>query len=164
MYRLIKFIRCSRGATAVEFAFIMPLLLLISFGVMEFSGLFFQYHKVNEATRVIARNLATTAPLVSEATLIANTTHTCTTDTCTDMTVALAGTSAMLPNLTSNDIEITYEVKDIGNVGYSGGFKPMITVKLTNLAHSFVVLGAFPGMPESIALNPSETSLLGRWY
>lgn len=164
MYKIKQFLRCNRGATAVEFAFVMPLLLTISFALMEFSGLFFQYHKVNEATRVIARNLATSTPLVNEDTLIASTTHICTSDTCAGMDAVLSGTASILPNLTANDIQITYEVKDVGNVGYSDGYKPMITVKLTNLAYSFIMADLIPGLPTTIALNPSETSLLGRWY
>lgn len=164
MFRFRKFLRGDNGGTAVEFAFVMPLLLMISFALMEFAGLFFQYHRVNEATRVITRNLATSTPLVAQDTLIAANTHTCTADTCAGIADALSGTSSILPNLVSTDIEITYEVKDIGNVGYAEGYKPLITVKLVNLGYDFIMAGLIPGLPDTIALNPSESSMLGRWY
>lgn len=164
VFKAQNFFRNTKGATAVEFAFVMPMLLVISFAIIEFIIVFMEYHKANEATRIIARNLSRSAPLVSEATLVAANTYTCTTATCAGIGTMIADAQQLLPNLTATDVEISYEVKDLGNIGYSVGFKPLIIVKLTSLNHNFIILGAFPGVPTSIVLNPAETSILGKWY
>jgi len=164
VYSLKKLLRNSDGATAVEFAFILPVLLLISFGILEFIAVFFQNHKINEATRIIARNLSVSAPLVSEATLLADNTHQCTAATCPGISAIITDAQALLPDLTAADVEISYEIKDLGGIGYSVGYKPLIIVNLTAQTYDFIVLGAFPGIPTSVALNPSTTSILGKWY
>ncbi len=164
MFEIRKFLKNREGATAVEFAFVMPVLLLLSFGIIEFCVVFFEYHKANEATRIIARNLSRVAPLVNEATLTAANTYTCTVATCGGIDGVIADAQTIIPSLTSADVEISYEVTDLGNIGYSVGFKPLIVVKLTDLQYDFIILGAFPGVPDSFALNPAETSMLGKWY
>ncbi len=164
VYKMNKIIRDKSGATAVEFAFVMPILLLISFGIMEFSAYFFDLHRANEATRIIARNLSRTAPLVSEATLTNANSYTCTFENCNGIAAVIADAQGIFPQLTVENIEIDYEVTDLGNIGYSVGFKPMIVVRLTGLNHDFMVLGGFSGLPDSLAINPAETSILGKWY
>jgi Flp pilus assembly protein TadG len=53
--RVITRIRDSRGATLVEAAFITPLLLLLTFGIVDFASLFYVYlaleNGVSQATR-----------------------------------------------------------------------------------------------------------------
>jgi Flp pilus assembly protein TadG len=47
-----------RGATAVEFALVLPLLLMILFGIVQFGITFNNYIQLTDAVRVGARNLA----------------------------------------------------------------------------------------------------------
>lgn len=48
-------LKSSRGATAVEFAIILPLLLLMIFGIIEFGLFLFNRHVINNAVREAAR-------------------------------------------------------------------------------------------------------------
>ncbi|GLQ07383.1 TadE/TadG family type IV pilus assembly protein [Sneathiella chinensis] len=156
--------RCQRGAGAVEFAFILPLLLLLSFAAIEFIAVFSEYHKANEATRIIARNLSKATPLVSQSTLLSNSPHVCTPETCPGLSGIIADAQKILPALTTADVNVTYEVKDVANIGYSVGYKPMITVRLDGVQYNFTLISMFPGVPQGFALNPAETSTLGKWY
>jgi Flp pilus assembly protein TadG len=55
MSRLIQRIRDSRGATLIEAAIMTPLLLLLTFGIVDFAALFYVYlaleHGASQATR-----------------------------------------------------------------------------------------------------------------
>jgi Flp pilus assembly protein TadG len=56
------FRRRTDGMTAVEFALLLPVMLLIVCGIMDFGNLYFQLHIVNEAAREGARIAATQKP------------------------------------------------------------------------------------------------------
>ncbi|SCB24179.1 TadE/TadG family type IV pilus assembly protein [Rhizobium hainanense] len=53
--RLRKFWRSHEGASAVEFAMVMPLFLLMLFGIMEFGRLFWTSHALHETAIATAR-------------------------------------------------------------------------------------------------------------
>ena len=63
-YRLLK---RTEGATAVEMAIVLPVLLLIICGIMDFGIVFFQLHNVNEAAREGARQTAVSQNLSTAA-------------------------------------------------------------------------------------------------
>ena len=51
--------RCPKGATVLEFALVLPLLLMLACGIMDFGYLYFQLHLANQAAREGARIAAT---------------------------------------------------------------------------------------------------------
>jgi Flp pilus assembly protein TadG len=59
--------RSEKGAAAVEFALVMPLLLLLVFGIIEFGFVFNRYISVTHAAREGVRELALGVP-VAQAT------------------------------------------------------------------------------------------------
>jgi Flp pilus assembly protein TadG len=50
-----RLLQRTEGATAVEFAIVLPVLLLLICSIMDFGNLYYQKHTVNEAARVGAR-------------------------------------------------------------------------------------------------------------
>lgn len=50
-----RFRKRTDGMSAVEFALMLPVMLLIVCGIMDFGNLFFQVHVANEAAREAAR-------------------------------------------------------------------------------------------------------------
>src|ERR1700744_652293 len=64
--RLTSFARDQRGSALVEGAVVFPLLLLVLFGVYEFSWFFYQQHMVamglRDAARYVARATSTCGP------------------------------------------------------------------------------------------------------
>jgi Flp pilus assembly protein TadG len=63
-YRLLQ---RSEGASAVESAIVLPVLLLLVCGIMDFGIIFFQMHNVNEAAREGARQTAVSQNLPTAA-------------------------------------------------------------------------------------------------
>ena len=55
VYRLRAGARGERGAELIEFAFVLPILLLVAFGIIDFGFLFKEYEVVTNAAREGAR-------------------------------------------------------------------------------------------------------------
>jgi len=59
MRRLRKLLRDTRGATLVETTIVFPLVLILTFGLVEFGNAFWRFHTAEKATAAGARWLAT---------------------------------------------------------------------------------------------------------
>ncbi len=55
MKKMIKRLRCQKGVAAVEFAIILPVLMLIIFGIIEFGLLLYDKQVITNASREGAR-------------------------------------------------------------------------------------------------------------
>jgi Flp pilus assembly protein TadG len=55
MKKMMKRLRCQKGVAAIEFAILLPLLLVISFGIIEFSLLLYDKQVITNASREGAR-------------------------------------------------------------------------------------------------------------
>ena len=58
MLQIAKYLKNNRGQAMVEFALVVPVLLLLVFGIMEFSMVMHQYMAVAEGAREGARSAA----------------------------------------------------------------------------------------------------------
>ena len=63
-HKMRKFIRNESGTQMIEFAFLLPFLLLAFAAVVEMGRMFYTYTTINKATEVAARYLAS-APVTS---------------------------------------------------------------------------------------------------
>src|SRR5687768_2703798 len=59
-------LKCSRGTTMVETALTFVLLLALTFGIFEFSHVFWQWNSAEKATRLGARLAVTANPVAEE--------------------------------------------------------------------------------------------------
>ena len=55
MKKMIKKLRCQEGVAAIEFAIVLPLLMMIVFGIIEFGLLFYDKQVITNASREGAR-------------------------------------------------------------------------------------------------------------
>ncbi len=55
MKKMMKRLRCQKGVAAIEFAIILPVLLMIIFGIIEFSILLYDKQVITNASREGAR-------------------------------------------------------------------------------------------------------------
>ncbi len=159
-----KLLRDTRGNALVGLAFLLPIVLGISFGILEFSVLIFDFHRANEATRRIARQASIVEPLVDQDTLTNNGSATCTGTGCPNLAELTAVAKSVFPKLNPENVAITYSLTEIGDLDTPGGVKPLITVRITGLQHDFLLFNGLAGVPKSLTFPPLTTSTLGRWF
>lgn len=161
--RLRRLAKDLAGATLVEMALVLPMLLVLTFGLVEFGVALWQYNSAEKATADAARYVATHGPLVAGL------------NDCIVATDAAAGTScsevgangapagswtgdscaapcqaavmaevvqrvqALAPFVEPQNVEVELRGSNFGYVG-RGAPVPMITVRLVDLQYDFVAI------------------------
>ena len=137
----------------VEFGIAFPVLLLLSFGLLEFSLVVFDYQRAAEATRAGVRHTIISAPIANTATILSGSVITCTS---ADGAVSCAGGSphtdadahfqalldemqGIYPTLEASNVIVTYEGTDVGEEDEFGGLFPLVTLELTGVRHDMIV-------------------------
>lgn len=172
MARLRSCMHDERGATLVETAIVFPLVLILTFGLVEFGNAMWQYATAEKATAIAARYLATRGPLVPT---LADGSHDCFVDNGTNGVPV--GVSCADPSVTqgpqyvckktggSSDCDqnvldtVVSQMRGVApfipaanvevdvaqsEMGFIGRGRavPLITVKTTGLTYNWVVIGA----------------------
>jgi hypothetical protein len=170
--------RDRRGATLAEFGLILPALVAITFAIIEFSLLGFDYIRAGEATRRGARLAAVMAPPVDISGVAdSGVSVTCTGAaggnlTCEGASVAspplfdamLAEMQAILPRIGPDNIQLEYSYSGIGDITTPGGIKPFVTVNLTGMTYRMILLGVVPGVGQSMAFPTFTTRQVANGY
>lgn len=116
--------RKARGAAAVEFAIILPLLVLIFTGMIEYGRLMWNYDALAKATRDAARYLSTEQSITNTEKDVAR--------TMVDNAAAAAGVKDLLPadvNVTCDPTNCTSPTSVTVSISYGftiGGWVPVI--------------------------------------
>ncbi len=148
--------RDRRGAVAVEFAFLFPIALVFTFGLIEFSLILFDFHRLSEATRRGAR-AAIIQTAVADLTGLTGAAISCqgtgvtTGDYSVTCTTSVADAAAfqtivqdmqgIKPDLTGSNVSITYTDTGVtGGAETPGLMTPMVTVQVTGFQYSYFVL------------------------
>ncbi len=169
-HRLAKPFACRRGATAMEFAMILPLLLLLTLGAFEGGMILFDYHKVSEATRRGLRAALVQDPIIDLGEL-SNTPVPCSGSggvSCNGVTVDNAASfdaivdamRQVAENLTADNVVVTYTDSGLDISGTGETITPLITVEVTGLTYRFVALHFLPGIPDQLVLPGFDTTRL----
>ncbi|WP_419901824.1 TadE family protein [Kiloniella sp.] len=148
----------------MEFALILPALVALSALIIDFTIWMFDFHRSNEASRRVARLMTLSVPLVDQADLEVDGIEVCTGAGCDAMAALLAEAQTIQPRLTADNIQVTYEIADIGGVGSSEGYKVLITTELINIQHNLLMLPAVPGVPDYVTYSATVTNSMTRWY
>ena len=171
---LRRLLRNGDGSALVEFGLILPVLLLVSFGAIEFTITMFDYHRLGEAARRGARQAIISPPVARLETLQAVGTITCAksgTVSCGDATIlsssnfdaVVTAIQEMAPAVTPENVTVTYRWSGIGDLSTPGGIKPLVTVQLSNVTHQFTVLSIVPAL-DHIVLPSFSTSVVANAY
>jgi Flp pilus assembly protein TadG len=70
MRRLRRRSACERGQALIEFAFVIPMLLVMLLGMIDFARLWMQYQVITDTTREAARRAVVADALWTEANII----------------------------------------------------------------------------------------------
>ena len=171
---LRRFTRAQSGAAIVEFAFVAPLLVIMTLAIFEFMMVMFDYHRAGEATRQGVRTAAIEASvgdldgLEAAGDVVFCTGNaggaTCTggpVTTAASFTQVVSEMQTVLPYIGPKNVRIEYRFSGIGDATTPGGILPHVTVRLIDLARPFSLFQAIPGIPNSIGLPEFAASYLG---
>lgn len=171
---LRRFLADEDGAFIVEFAITFPVLIMLSFGLLEFSLVIFDYQRAAEATRAGVRHTIINDPIANVAAVTFNSaaitcvnttgTVTCVNGSPSDSADArfqslLEEMQGIYPTLAAENVIVTYSGTDVGNVGEYGGIFPLVTLELTGVKHDMIV-GHIIGI-ETIEFPAFTTTVLG---
>jgi Flp pilus assembly protein TadG len=186
MRRLRSLLRDDTGTTLVETTLVFPMVMLLTFGLVEAGHAMWEYHTVEKATNVGARYVVTRGPLVAslsdgshdcfvtnpstvaigtscgDASIPAGSPITCAplTNGC-DSTVRAAMLSQMqqiAPFITDANVRVVLRQSKMGFIG-RGKAIPTVTVQTTGLTYSWILLGALTGGPGTITMPSFATTL-----
>ncbi len=175
--------KCEEGAALIEYALIAPMLIMLTFGIAEFSLIFWQWNAAEKATHLGARLAATRGPIMigvpdcGVATAVRAGTN-CRDVAGSDAWVVICDGAA--PGASCDPVEMAAIVADMNGIfpriqlanvifefrGVGLGFVgrgspvPAISVSLQNLTYDYVALAAFVNTA-SINLPAFRATLIG---
>ena len=165
--------RDARGSMVSEFALVVPIMFLLSIGILELALVAFDYHRAGEATRAAARTATIEPPIASLAAVVAGGTVRCTggaeTVVCDNGAIItpetfdqiMADLQERLPTIGPDNVEIVYSLSGLGDDTTPGGILPLVRVNLVGVEHPYLVLGNLvPGIPNSLTLPGFSTAQL----
>lgn len=168
-----RFLADEDGAFIIEFAITFPVLILLSFGLLEFSLVVFDYQRAAEATRQGVRLTIIETPIANTAQLLVDSVIQCTstggTVSCTDGSPSLDANERfqslliemqqIYPTLIEENLVVTYEGTKVGDAEIEGGTLPLVTLQLRDVRHDMIV-GPLIGIPY-IEFPDFATTVLG---
>jgi Flp pilus assembly protein TadG len=164
--------RAQKGSSSVEFAMVLPLLILFVLGIIDAGRLMWTYNRAEKAAQMAARYAAVTDMIPStlattDFTLQANgavpggqsvptsafSSTTCTSGSCTGswgysataFTNVVDRARFFMPEIAAANVQIRYENVGLGYAGDPNGpdVAPLITVSLVNLQFRPLVFAMF---------------------
>lgn len=165
--------RAEAGNATIGFGLILPLLISLCMGIVEFSLVVFDFHRVSEATRAGARMAAFGTPLASVGNMVSGDSVTCTGTggslSCTGggsgpdaaLDTLMDRMRALFPTLSPANVRVTYSDSGLGDPDTPGGVLPLVRLDLIGVEHHYIVLDVIPGIGESFVYPPFTTTLLG---
>lgn len=145
-----RLLRDTAGVSSVELAIMLPLLVLFTFGILEFALAMGAYLQINEATRAAART-AVIQPAVADLSSLDSTPATCTSSgssvSCGSYSVAssaaysaiLAEVQRVRPDITAEQLEVSYSASGTGYSSTADGTAPLVTIRIIGYEHSLIL-------------------------
>jgi Flp pilus assembly protein TadG len=163
MRRIPSFVHDNGGAVLIEYTLVFVMLMVMTFGLIEFGIVFYQYNTAEAATAVGARYIATRGPVytgladcgvatsANAGTLCSSVSGSDTwTVTCNATSPAAGCQSTVLnalvarmqqfqPAIQAQNVQVVLKGSGLGFVG-RGSPVPLVTVRLTGMTYNFIVL------------------------
>lgn len=157
---LRRLLGSRRGATAVEFAFIAPLLIAFTGAIFEVILIGYDFNLASEATRRGVRVALLQSPIASVAnvgTTAVVCSGTTSSVTCPGLSVSSASSFSSVVtemrtiknDIANTNVQVTYSMSGLDNpVTGPGVVTPLVTVKLIGIRYYFRLLALIPGAPD----------------
>jgi hypothetical protein len=176
----------KNGAAMVEFTLIFPMLLILTFAIVEFGLFFWQYNSAEKATQIGVRAVATRSSIVTTwtsdcgqvatsaalgtpcNTIAGSDTWTLTCDGaalasyCDGVVMGQIVTQmqTFFPRLVIEDVRIDFKGSGFGFVG-RGSPVPLVSVSLQGMTYDFVVIDTLLGWTGIINMPPFTATIIG---
>ena len=109
------------GLAAIEFALVLPVLLILAFATIDFGRLLFQYDILTKSTRDATKYIARTVKPAANALQVDLDAYTAIENQARNLalcgTIAACGSSTLVSGLTASNITIDYP-ESVGNITY----------------------------------------------
>lgn len=155
-------LRRSRGVAILELAIIMPVLLLLAFGALEFSIAIAQYKALTLQTRIAARYLSSRAPgdAASRAEAICLVKYGVASATACTGSLIAPGLAAAVVTVEDSANSVTHNAQASGTTGYQVRVN-LVTVKITGYQYQPTVGSFLSGLSGkgTITFNPISTTM-----
>jgi len=160
---LARFKRDRSGATMVEFTLVFAVLLVLTFGLIEFGLALYQYNAAETATAVGARYIATRGPVVTgladcgvatsvnagtncsavsgSSTWVVTCNASAPSGACqaTVLNALVTRMQQFAPEVQAQNVQVVLRGAGLGFVG-RGSPVPMVTVRLTGMTYNFIAI------------------------
>ncbi len=161
----MKIFRCQRGAAAVEFAIIAPLLFTIVFGIVEFSLLFYDKAVITNASREGARFGIVYSLARPDEAQIAAEVATYTSGRLVTFGSSTPVTTAVWSGTTSGDsltVTVAYDYDFLVFPNFIPGFGNVTTVNAVTVCNSCLIsdLSLFASLGKSLLLYDASKVLI----
>lgn len=173
---LRRFARDGEGTAIVEFALILPALVIMIIVLFELLLMGLTYHQATEAARRGARMAIIARPIVevndiadgqkvsckvtSEGGAVNCTTGSTMVAPATFDTI-LGEMKAIMPNIKETNLIVEYSPSGHGDIETPGGKIPLVTVRIVDFQHKFLMTKAANISTTGFTLPPLEVSLTG---
>jgi len=174
MWTIRKIAQNDEGAMLPAFALILPVLILMSFSIMEVSTIIFDWHRASEATRRAARHIAIESPIADLSSFVRGSSVTCqgnagggvecigaSLSNITTFNEMLQQMQEIQPAIKAEHVSVTYDDSGLGDPNTPGGILPMVSVRITNLERPLMAVGGFLGMPQTFTYPSFLTNQIG---
>lgn len=157
------------GASAIEFAVLAPVLMLFTFGILEFTLAFCTYIRAGEALRSAAR-IAAIQPAIADLSTLDEIPAVCSSGaniSCGTYSVSnpasynaiLAEAQRILSDIDAGQLSVSYSSSGAGFSTTAGGSTPLVTVQLSDYQYELILKNLIPGV-SSITFPSFTTSRL----
>jgi Flp pilus assembly protein TadG len=162
-----RFRRSARGGVAMEFALLVPALMLLTAAIIEFVALMYDYQAATDATRVGVREALIGPAVANLNTLQADSPVICTasggvascgtTGVTADADAAFAAILTEMQflkqDIAESNVTLIYTWSQLDDpAAVPSIVTPLITVQLTNLTHEMFLLPQFVGVASAFPM------------
>lgn len=162
-----------RGTAAVEFAFVAPVLLVLTIGIVELGMVLLEYHRMGEATRRGTREAVIETPIAQLTNLTASSIEcqgpigsvscpsgSMTLDAETTFSRVVTPMQDILPGLSDANVFVAYSDSAITDPTVTPGIiTPTVTVEIRNHSYTYIILANLvPGLSATLTMPSFSTT------
>ena len=165
--------RNQQGEAAVSFGLVLPILMLLSFGILEFALALMDRQQASEALRIFTRSVAISLSYNDLSGINSDSSTTCTyseqsvscdngsnVSNWTNLISGFNKAQGIFPRLKADNILLVFEPSGLSPDGDNDALMALVTVQFQNLEYESKVFSFYDGLIEKILFPTISNSLV----